>query len=104
MCIAYLIDAIREKNCEAFRMWCAEFFINVFTQSIHAIIYVIIASVCVERVRSEMFDGGKTMNWLIIICAINFVFQGEKIIRKLLGADGSISDRGIGETAADVRS
>lgn len=100
--IYYLIDAVKGKSCEVFRVWCIEFFVNVFTQSIHAIIYSIIASVCINRVKDEM-SSGKAMNWIIIICAINFLFQGEKIVRKLLGADKSMTDRGVEEASKSGR-
>ena len=39
------------------------------------------------------------MNWLIVIIAINFIFQGEKIVRKVLGVDGAQSATGISDTA-----
>ena len=46
-----------------------------------------------------MSNGKSTMNWIIIIVAINFLAKGEKLVRKLLGADGSKSAAGFGETA-----
>ena len=95
--IWYLIDKIKGRSPEAFRVWCVEFFVNVFTQSIHAIIYSIIASVCINQVAKEL--SSDTMNWIIIIVAINFLFQGEKIVRKLMGADGAKSAAAIGESA-----
>ena len=77
-----------------------EFFVNVFTQTIHAIIYAIIAAVCIDRVKEELQTGkGESMNWLIVIIAINFIFQGEKIVRKVLGVDGAQSATGISDTA-----
>ncbi len=97
--IYYFIDAVKGKQCELLRTWCVEFFVNVFIQSIHAIIYCIIASVCIEQVTKELQAGSERMNWLLVICAIDFLFRGEKIVRKLLGADGSASMRTASESA-----
>ena len=99
--ISYLLDTIKGRRPEAFRLWCVEFFINVFTQSIHAIIYSIITSVCVNQVVKELKGG--TMNWVIIIVAINFLFQGEKIIRKIMGVDGAKSAGAIQDTIKSGR-
>ena len=98
--IQYLIDLIKGQNSRGFSAWMREFFVNVFTQTIHAIIYAIIAAVCIDRVKEELQTGrGESMNWLIVIIAINFIFQGEKIVRKVLGVDGAQSATGISETA-----
>lgn len=98
--IQYLLDLIKGQNCKGLSAWMKEFFVNVFTQTIHAIIYAIIAAVCIDRVKEELQTGnGEAMNWFIIIIAINFIFQGEKIVRKVLGVDGAQSATGISDTA-----
>lgn len=98
--IQYLIDLIKGQNSRGFSAWMREFFVNVFTQTIHAIIYAIIAAVCIDRVKEELQTGrGESMNWLIVIIAINFIFQGEKVVRKVLGVDGAQSATGMSETA-----
>ena len=98
--IQYLFDLIKGQNCSGLTAWMKEFFVNVFTQTIHAIIYAIIAAVCIDRVKEELQTGkGESMNWLIVIIAINFIFQGEKIVRKVLGVDGAQSATGISDTA-----
>lgn len=99
--IQYLLDLFKGRNCQGFSKWMKEFFVNVFTQTVHAIIYAIIAAVCIDRVKEELQTGdGTTMNWLIIIVAINFIFQGEKIVRKVIGVEGAESAPGMSETAA----
>lgn len=95
--ISYLLDSLKGRRPEAFRMWCVEYFVNVFTQAIHAIIYSIISSVCIKQVVEEL--NGGTLNWIIIIVAINFLFQGEKIIRKIMGVDGAKSAKPIEDSA-----
>ena len=37
-------------------------------------------------------NSSATLNWLLIIMAINFVTEGEKILRKLVGAMGSSAE------------
>ena len=97
--IYYLLGLLKGKNSPAFSAWCKEFFVNVFLQAMHAIIYAIIAAVCLDRVKEELATGkGTTLNWLIIVVAINFLFQGEKIVRKILGGEASTA-AAIGDSA-----
>lgn len=97
--IFYLLDSLKGKTCAAFSAWCREFFVNVFTQTVHAIIYAIIAGVCIDRVRTELTTSNtSTMNWLIIIVSINFLFQGEKIVRKIMGVNGSSTATALGDS------
>ena len=83
----YIIEILRGKNGQVFSSWSKEIFVNIFIQSIHAIIYVVIANVAISRVRLDIQKSSDAMNWILIIVAINFISEGEKIIRKLLGTD-----------------
>ncbi len=97
--IFYIIDVVKGRNCAAFSAWCREFFVNVFIQTVHAIIYAIIAGLCLDRVREELItDNVSSMNWIIIICSINFIFQGEKVVRKIMHTDAS-SATALGDSA-----
>ena len=71
------------KGGTGFSAWCMEFFLNVFVQSIHGIIYGMIGGVVMANVQSMIVSEGlKRMNWLVLIVAINFLFEGEAILKK----------------------
>lgn len=95
--IYYIIEIARGKNGQVFSAWSKEMFVNIFIQSVHAVIYAIITSVSIAQVQNDIKTGADSMNWLLIIIAINFMTEGEKILRKLLGFDSS-SMTGIGDT------
>ncbi|MBO5178764.1 MAG: hypothetical protein J6B87_00230 [Clostridia bacterium] len=98
----YIIEILRGKNGQVFSAWAKEIFVNIFIQSIHAIIYVLIASVVISRVQADITKPADHMNWILAIVAINFISEGEKIIRKLLGVDSGM-DGGIGGTGKAIR-
>jgi len=81
--------------------WTKELFTNIFMQMIQAIIYTIITSVCISTVQVSMTSTA-TLNWLLVILAINFVSDGEKMLRKILGAMGSTAD-GVGKSGQGVK-
>lgn len=84
----YIIEIARGKNGQVFSEWSKEILVNIFIQTIHAIVYAIIASVAISRVQADIASGSDAMNWLLIIVAVNFITEGEKIVRKLVGVDG----------------
>ncbi len=98
----YIIEIVRGKPGQVFSEWTKEILINIFMQTIHAIIYVLIASVAISRVQLDIRTSGDAMNWILIIVAINFLGQGEKILRKLTGIDGK-TDSGIGGTGKAIK-
>ncbi|MBR4111091.1 MAG: hypothetical protein IKK43_05340 [Clostridia bacterium] len=98
----YIIDILRGKTGQVFSAWAKEMFVNIFIQSVHAVIYAIIASVAISRVQADIKSSADKMNWIIIIVAINFISEGEKIIRKLLGVDTG-TDKGIGGTGKAIK-
>ena len=76
------------KGGTGFSAWCMEFFLNVFVQTVHAIIYGMIGGVVMANVQSTIVaEGVKRLNWLVLICAINFLFEGEAILKKIIRAN-----------------
>ena len=102
MCIFQAIGIIKDGKSTAVSGWLGELVSNIFTQFIHALIYTIITALCVDLLYSSLTNnqGGsaKLVNWIIIIVAINFVPEGEKIVRSILKAIGSGSTaEGLGD-------
>lgn len=101
ICVFSGISVARGHGITEISSWMRELFTNIFMQAIQAIIYTIITGVCVSVVSADIQSSG-TLNWLIIIMAINFVSEGEKILRKILGALGNTAP-GVGETGRGIR-
>ena len=79
------------------------FFVNVFIQVIHAIIYSLIISVLLEQFTASA-QVGQTLNWIFMIVAITFLFTGESILKKILGVGGASTMPDSADTAKTGRS
>lgn len=98
----YIIENARGKPGQVFGAWAKEMFVNIFIQSIHASVYVVIASVALQRVQEDLAVNVDHMNWILAVVAINFISEGEKILRKLLGLDAN-SVSGVGDTGGAIK-
>ncbi len=67
----------------SFRTWVQEFLINVFIQSVHALLYV---SLVETGLRIYEADAD---NWLFLLFAITAIFPMEGIIKSMLGLKGT---------------
>lgn len=102
--VEYIVGTITTGKQSALSSWCKEFFVNVFLQSIHAVVYGIVAGVIIEQIRSTLASGGLSrINWIIFIVATNFVFTGEKIIRDIINAAGTESVKPVDEVGKGFR-
>ncbi|MBQ8299082.1 MAG: hypothetical protein IJX99_04320 [Clostridia bacterium] len=85
--IEYVVGTISTGKQTALSSWAKEFFVNVFLQSIHACIYAVISGVVMTQINETLANGGiNKMNWFLMICAVNFVFAGEKILKAIINA------------------
>ena len=102
--VEYIVGTITTGKQSALSSWCKEFFVNVFLQSIHAVVYGIVAGVIIEQIKSTLASGGLSrINWIIFIVATNFVFTGEKIIRDIINAGGTESTKPVDEVGKGFR-
>ena len=102
--VEYIIGNISTGKQSAISAWSKEFFTNLFLQSIHAVIYGIISGVVMTQVRGAIADGGAyQINWFLMVCAVNFVFTGEKILRDIINAAATASTKAAGDVASAGR-
>jgi len=101
ICIFNAITIAQGGQPKEVGSWIKEMMTNIFTQMIHAIIYSIITGICLSVVKEDI-QSSATLNWLLIILAINFVSEGEKLLRKLIGAMGSTAS-GVGQTGQGIK-
>ena len=99
MCLFHAISLLRGMNKSPEIMnWFKKLTEQIFTQTIHAIIYAIITGTCISLFKQSIQSGG-SINWLLMIVAINFVPEGEKILKRIMskiGGAGGISDQAKG--------
>lgn len=96
--MTYTIDKMTNglAHTNAFNTWFKEFFVNVFVQLFHAITYVTIVGAGVNAYITSS-------NWFFMVLCISFLFQGEKILRKIFGVEsavGTMKDVGASAMAA----
>ena len=85
--IEYIVGTISTGKQTAISSWSKEFFVNVFLQTIHACIYAVISGVIMTQINATLVEGGiNKINWFIMICAVNFVFAGENILKSIINA------------------
>lgn len=101
--IEYIVGATITGKSRGFSAWCMEFFLNVFIQTVHAVVYGIIGGVITANVQNGLMNGKiANMNWIILIIAINFIFEGESILKKIIKANAE-SLKNSGDTAQSIK-
>ena len=90
--LSYAIDKLGDGKAQALSVWTKEIVINIFIQSIHALVYVF--------VLGATYTGGEySGDWLLSIIGIMFLFQGEQIFRKIIGQSGGDTIKSLSQTA-----
>ena len=85
--ITYSIDKMGDQKAQALNTWLKEFIFNVLIQPFHCILYIVFVSIAVEAVSSAASFGGMILS---LLC-IKFVWDGEKIVRKIFGFEQASS-------------
>jgi len=101
VCIFYTISLMKGTKPPEITAWFREYCSNVFMQFIHAVIYTIITGFCVDLVRQDTISSG-AINWILIIISINFIPEGEKIVKKMIAAVSSNSND-LGSASSSIR-
>lgn len=78
--LSYAFDKVGDGKAQAFDTWTKEIMTNIFVQSIHALVYVFVVG--------AVYEGGSySGDWLLMIIGISFLFQGEQILKKIIGLE-----------------
>lgn len=91
--IAYVYEKTQGTKGSVFKNWIQEYLINVFIQSIHAILYVTI----VELGYTIFLADGD--NWLMFFIATWAMISSEPIFKNLIGLNGKATLTGLGDYA-----
>lgn len=79
----YCIDKMADNTAQTLSLWFKEFLSNVFIQSIHAVIYVVLVEMGLEVFKR---DNG---NWLLLVIAMMLILPAESIMKALFNLNGS---------------
>ena len=99
ICLFHAISLVRGMNkAPEISSWFKKLTEQIFTQTIHAIVYAIITGTCLSLFKQSI-QSGSSINWLLMIVAINFVSEGEKILKRIMskiGGNDSMSEHAKG--------
>ncbi len=92
--ITYSIDKMGDQKAQALNTWLKEFMLNVLIQPFHCIIYLAFADIAIGAITggSEGFLAWMGFNSslggvVLSLVALKFMFDGEKIVKKIFGFD-----------------
>lgn len=96
---SFAIDRIADGKSQAFNKWNKEFFLNTFIQSFHAIVYIFVCG----TISATMLNGtNATMDYVLILTGVTFMFTGEDIIKRIFSQGDSATAKSLGEMAGDT--
>ncbi len=82
--LTYSIDRMGDGKAQALNTWLKEFVFTVLIQPFHAILYMTFINVALELLADEASGSIKSIAVAIIaILCVNFIKEGEKIVRKI---------------------
>ena len=94
---SFAIDRVADGKSQAFGKWNKEFILNVFIQTFHAIVYVFVCG----TVSVTMGSGNnESMDYVLIITGITFLFTGEEIMKKIFTQGESALTKSLVKTAS----
>ena len=88
--ITYSIDKMGDQKAQALNTWLKEFSYNVLIQPFHCILYLVFVNTALKIVTTA---SGKTAIGALVlsVLCIKFVWDGEKIVRKIFGFEQASS-------------
>lgn len=81
MGIKYAIEKINKGNSGSIAAWMWDFSLNVFLQSVHAILYTVFMSMAFK------FALQSVPGFILGLCILNFIFKAEEIFMKVFRFD-----------------
>lgn len=88
--ITYSMDKIGDGKAQALNTWLKEFVYNILLQPFQCILYLVFAKVAYDTMVAQAFNVFNTNNVgtsIFAILALQFIKDGEKIVKKIFGFD-----------------
>ena len=98
ICVKHLFDAVNSNGRgHALGAWTKEYFVLVFTQLVHAVVYAVLIEGASEVFAFNNGTGGG--NVIIYVLCVTFLFRAEAIVKSIFGVT---SGAGIGLETAGI--
>lgn len=100
--ITYSIDKVGDNKSQALNTWLKEFVYNILLQPFQCILYIVFAGNAIDMLKSNDVGNGGLALAIFAILSLQFVKEGEKIVKKIFGFDkaSSIADMAAGTAMA----
>lgn len=94
--ITYSIDKVKDGKAQALNTWLKEFMLTVLIQPFHCIIYTVFVSATIDLIAQQH----NLASMVLAIMSMAFIWQAEKIVKKIFGFDAASTS--LGETVASA--
>ncbi len=81
--MSYAVDKMADGKSQTFSLWLKELLSNIFIQSIHAIIYVVLVEMGLNIYAKD--EG----NWLFLMASLLMLIPSESLLKDIFGLNGS---------------
>lgn len=106
--MSYAIDKMGDGKSQTLSLWLKELLANVFLQSVHAVIYVVLI-----EMGLEIYAADQT-NWMLLMASVFMLIPAEALMKEIFDLNGSTTGKlggalmgtltAIGSAAAIARS
>lgn len=93
--IFYSIDKMADGSAQTLSLWFKELMANIFIQSVHCVIYVVLIDVGFDIYKNDSTD------WIIFMAAMLLILPAEKIMKDVFNLNG-VSLRALGGMGAKL--
>ena len=94
--ITYSIDKVKDGKAQALNTWLKEFMLTVLIQPFHCIIYTVFVSASLDLIAQKH----NLASMVLSIMCMAFIWQAEKIVKKIFGFDAASTS--LGDTVASA--
>lgn len=94
---SYAIQKVLSGKSKAFSKWLNEYFINIFIQTVHALVYTIFVSTAL-KISLDSIAG-----MIIAFICINFMLKADTIFRKIFKMSGGFADENINSVPSNPK-
>lgn len=81
--MSYAIDKMGDGKSQTLSLWLKELLANVFLQSIHAVIYVVLIEMALEIYAAD------NNNWMLLMASVFMLIPAEALMKDIFGLNGS---------------
>lgn len=89
--VTYSIDKMGDGKSQALNTWLKEFIFNILLQPFQCILYVVFAGNAIELIKADDVGFSGLAFAIFAVLSLQFIKEGEKIVKKIFGFDKASS-------------